>query len=239
MNYQLHYDRLIGRARGRTLDGHRDQHHVLPKCMGGGNGPENLVELTSEEHYVAHQLLVKMYTKNRRLAYAMCLMAKRASGNKAYGWLRRRIAESMRGNTYAFLLRGRKNGPLSPEHRAKLSANIRTPEWRENIGAAGRGKKKAPRTAEHCRNLGLALRGKKHSTEVIAKNSAAQRRSKAAIKHRQRLHSMNRGRVHTPEAREHMAASRRGKKRAPFTAGHRKNLSLANLARYASRKEIL
>ena len=61
MNYSAHYDRLIARARSQTLVGYHEQHHVVPKCMGGGNELANLVNLTAEEHYVAHQLLVKMY----------------------------------------------------------------------------------------------------------------------------------------------------------------------------------
>src|SRR3990167_9315455 len=92
MNYALHYDRLIARARSRTLTGYRERHHVLPRCMGGSDASENLVDLTGEEHYVAHQLLVKMYPTVRSLATAAMWMAKRVTGNKAYGWLRRRHA---------------------------------------------------------------------------------------------------------------------------------------------------
>ena len=61
MNYRRHYDRLIERARNRVLSGYVERHHVLPRCMGGGNESSNLVQLTAEEHYVAHQLLHKMH----------------------------------------------------------------------------------------------------------------------------------------------------------------------------------
>ena len=37
MNYFDHYDRLIARARTRVLEGYRERHHVLPRCMGGSN----------------------------------------------------------------------------------------------------------------------------------------------------------------------------------------------------------
>jgi hypothetical protein len=61
LNYRAHYDRLIDRARNRASPACRERHHVIPKCMGGDNSPANIVALTPEEHYVAHQLLVKMY----------------------------------------------------------------------------------------------------------------------------------------------------------------------------------
>ena len=77
MNYSAHYNRLIERARSRVLDGYSERHHVIPRCMGGGNDPSNLVRLTPEEHFVAHQLLVKMNPHNRRLDRAAFLMSTR------------------------------------------------------------------------------------------------------------------------------------------------------------------
>lgn len=109
MNYAAHYDRLVRRARGRTLSGYKERHHVLPRCMGGGNEPENLVDLTAEEHYVAHQLLVKIYPDMRGLAIAAVRMSHQCTGNKSYGWLRNRVAELQRGK------------PKSAEFRAKMS----------------------------------------------------------------------------------------------------------------------
>src|SRR3990167_4731006 len=87
MNYAHHYEKLIARARARFLKGYSERHHVVPKCMGGGNESWNLVELTAEEHYVAHQLLCRMHPTNSLLIYGAVSMAKRCSGNKAYGWL--------------------------------------------------------------------------------------------------------------------------------------------------------
>lgn len=65
MNYSKHYDNLISRAKARVLDGYKERHHVVPKCMGGDNSPKNLVDLTPEEHFLAHQLLVRMHPENK------------------------------------------------------------------------------------------------------------------------------------------------------------------------------
>ena len=74
MNYRQHYTNLISRARNRVLEIYTESHHIIPRCLGGTDDPLNLVDLTPEEHYVAHQLLVKMYPSNRSLIFAAHLM---------------------------------------------------------------------------------------------------------------------------------------------------------------------
>jgi hypothetical protein len=95
MNYEKHYSLLIERARVRQFDGYTEKHHVVPKCMGGTDDASNLVSLTPEEHYVAHQLLVKMHPENYALAKAAAMMVPDRPSNKLYGWLRRRLSVAM------------------------------------------------------------------------------------------------------------------------------------------------
>ncbi len=93
MNYKAHYDKLIERGQYTMIHGYRERHHIIPKCLGGTDDEDNLVYLTAEEHYVAHQLLVKMHPNNRKLIYAAKMMTignktHGRKGNKLYGWLR-------------------------------------------------------------------------------------------------------------------------------------------------------
>jgi hypothetical protein len=94
MDYFKHYNLLIERAKSRNLDGYKERHHIVPRCMNGTDDKSNIVELTPEEHYVAHQLLVKMYPDVDGLVYAVNKMAVSSKyvkrNNKRYGWLRRR-----------------------------------------------------------------------------------------------------------------------------------------------------
>jgi len=94
MDYKKHYDLLIERARSRQLTGYVERHHIVPKCMNGTNKKENIVKLTPEEHYVAHQLLVKIYPENDSLAYAVYKMTVTSTtmnrNNKKYGWVKRK-----------------------------------------------------------------------------------------------------------------------------------------------------
>jgi hypothetical protein len=100
MNYRKHYNKLIKRARGRVLEDYSERHHVKPRCLGGDDLVKNIVRLTPEEHYVAHQLLVKLHPGHRGLVNAVWAMSMQRDGsrinNKRFGWLRRRKALAAR-----------------------------------------------------------------------------------------------------------------------------------------------
>lgn len=95
MNYKKIYDTLIEKARTRELDSqYYEKHHIVPRCQGGTDEPSNLVKLTPEEHYVAHQLLAKAHPTHRGLMHAALMMCVNRPSNKLYGWIRRRVSES-------------------------------------------------------------------------------------------------------------------------------------------------
>jgi len=59
--YAKWYEQLILKAKARgTVVGYKEKHHVVPNCFVKNNSPENLVELTAREHYIAHLLLWKI-----------------------------------------------------------------------------------------------------------------------------------------------------------------------------------
>lgn len=97
MNYAKHYNLLIFRAKGRTLDGYYEKHHIIPKCLNGPDNPENIVLLTAREHFVAHLLLVKIYPNERKILFAARMMSGNPTGkrntNKTYEWIKERISK--------------------------------------------------------------------------------------------------------------------------------------------------
>lgn len=173
MNYLAHYERLIARARGRVLQGYRERHHVLPRCMGGDDSLGNLVYLTPEEHYVAHQLLVRLHPGHAGLVYAAMAMAKQCTGNKPYGWLRRRYANTVRGV------------PLSAKQRAKMAlaklGQKLSAETKAKIAATKLGKKTGPHSPATRAKMSAALLGNKRclgkspSAETVSKRVASLR----------------------------------------------------------------
>jgi hypothetical protein len=151
MNYKLIYENLINRAKDRKLDIYTESHHIIPKCMNGDNSVENLVDLTPEEHYLAHQLLVKIYPSEYGLIKAAVMMCMNTGGNrptnKLYGWLRRKHSESTSGENNVNFGKPRPN-----EVKEKISAS--------NLGKSrNKGIKKGPMKAETKKKLSDSLVG--------------------------------------------------------------------------------
>ena len=164
MNYKNIYENLINRAKGRVLNCYVESHHIIPRCIGGGNSTSNLVNLTAEEHYVAHQLLVKIYPQEYGLIKAAVMMAMNTGGNrpknKLYGWLRRRHSDATSGeNNVNF------GKPRTDEVKKKISIS--------NTGKGGsklRGRAKGPMNAETKEKLSRALKGRPNPNQQGDKN---------------------------------------------------------------------
>ena len=59
--YTFWYNNIIVKAKNRNDNlGYTEKHHIIPKSLGGNDCEDNLVKLTLREHYLVHQLLVKM-----------------------------------------------------------------------------------------------------------------------------------------------------------------------------------
>ncbi len=164
MDYGQIYSDLIERGLTRTLgDGvYVEKHHVWPKCMGGPDEASNLVKLTPEEHFLAHQLLVKMFPDNKKLVFACTAMSMDKNGrrinNKIYGWIKKRIKHS-------------------EETKRKMSQSKRnmSEETRRNMSQAAKGKIRGPHSEEARRNMSQAATGRKHSEETLQKLSKAKK----------------------------------------------------------------
>ena len=64
-------------TRGRFACGeeYHERHHIVPRCMGGGNNEENLIDLFAREHFVAHKLLALENPNNKKLQLAYVCMS--------------------------------------------------------------------------------------------------------------------------------------------------------------------
>lgn len=147
MNYLSIYNSIISNAKSsdRRKRKHTDskyvyyeKHHVIPKCVGGKDDVQNLVLLTAREHFVAHQLLVKIYPNEYKLVFALRRMCSNNTNhkrnNKEYEWIRKRIAvessfmqKGKPGKGYKFpkghhLSDGSKNGMFGKSHSAETKS---------------------------------------------------------------------------------------------------------------------
>lgn len=121
MDYQNIYNKLVERAKNRKLDGYLEKHHIIPKCMGGGNNPSNLAELTAREHFLCHMLLCEIYPTEYKLKHALFLMAigKQKIKEKQYV-IGSRVYERLRIE-YSKMLMGKKQ---SQETKDKKSISM-------------------------------------------------------------------------------------------------------------------
>jgi hypothetical protein len=154
--YKVWHDNIIANAQLRVLDCYKEKHHILPRCLGGNNKKENLVELTAKEHFIVHMLLCKFTTGNAyyKMLYAFKSMCQLINNNHKRDYkITSRIAENLR-------LKAEKNNPVYRDDvKAKISkankGKKRTKETRLKMSKARMGNKNA---------LGLV-----HSQEFINK----------------------------------------------------------------------
>lgn len=160
--------------------------------MGGSNDSDNLVKLTPEEHYLAHQLLIKMHPQVSGLVRAaICMSANPYGrrGNKAYGWLRRRYAA------------------VASEH---MKGRVKTPEHLASISAALKGKRMSVQAREKMSN---AKKGKKQSAEVVEARASKLRGRARSKECKEKLSKTFTGIPRSAETRNKIAEALSGKPR--------------------------
>lgn len=76
MTYEEFINNIL-ETRGRFACGeeYHERHHIIPKCIGGRNEEENLIDLFAREHFEAHRLLALENPDNNELTYAWSCMA--------------------------------------------------------------------------------------------------------------------------------------------------------------------
>lgn len=231
MNYQRIYDQLIARGVSRTPvpGAYYETHHILPKCLGGSDERSNLVKLTAEEHYLAHQLLIKLHPGHHGIVFAAYLMTKHTGtgrmNNKLFGWIRKKLAENRT-----------KKGPMPQYVKDKLSLAKKGRKWDENRRAIQMAylSKKVMSDQER-ENRRQAALGRLHKEETKVKIGMANTGKKRSEEHCQRQSEFWKGkdisRIHTPEARERARAALKG---LPKSEEHKRKLAEANRGKKAS-----
>jgi hypothetical protein len=156
MNYQGIYNQIIERAQTRQLEGYKEKHHIIPKCLGGSNDKENLVELTAREHFLCHRLLCEIHPKESKLWYALWMMCN-GSGDKKRYIPSSRIYENIK-NIYSVIrkkyMTGKKHSDESKQKMRNAKLGIQQSE-------------------EHIKNRTGKLKGMKRNLEVRSKMSSS------------------------------------------------------------------
>lgn len=128
------------------------KHHIVPRSLGGSDDENNLIILTSREHYIAHMILWKCGYKQMITAFFYM-----SHNHRHQGIVSSRLYESLM-HDYSNLVSLRfKNVPFTEEHKA-------------NISVALKGRLVSLETREKIRNR---LRGSKDSEETKRKKAVS------------------------------------------------------------------
>lgn len=124
MTYSAVYCALISKRLQNPLtrdDCYVERHHIIPKSEGGLDEPDNLVNLTAREHYIAHLLLAKIYNDQKM----WCAMNRLLHGNdfKKYNRVSSRMYQTLKEKFRTSLL-GHHNG-LGKKRTAESKERIR------------------------------------------------------------------------------------------------------------------
>lgn len=191
--YTKWYTNITENAKKRNLDCYTESHHIQPRSLGGLDTPDNLVELTPQEHFICHWLLVKMTTgqDHHKMLNALRMMRAENSNQQRYDTkITARVYAKIK-EEYAELqskrFTGKGNGFYGKSHTSEAKERIRqknlgnklTPEQHAKLIKNCTGKKKPPITEEHRAKLSAAKQGKNnnmygktHSEETRAKQRA-------------------------------------------------------------------
>lgn len=234
MDYQLHYNNLISKAKNRILFESGDIHHIIPRSMGGNNSNENLVKLSNKEHYVAHHLLWKIYG-NQSMTCAFWMMCN--ARNNSNVRITARAYESIR---LAVSLNTKKR-MTDPEVRKHLSdINMGHPvslETRKKTSDANTGRKQSQETIDkrsvtirslprrtleeiHGEERAAELKeiyrqnstGRKQSKETIAKRVEKLKGKECTEETRSKISKANSGKIRTDEMKENISKGHIGLK---------------------------
>ena len=205
MNYTQIYNSLITKRQNEILSKeiYGENHHIIPKCLGGSNKKENLVRLTAREHYIAHLLLAKIHNTFGLYSAVIYIQSGRFENRKFKfnSRLYQKLREEM-GKKSSERMKGKFLGKkLSEEHKQKISdANIgcknsmfgktHSKEARQKIAEARKGKNNHPNwkpNKEQCKKISEKAKNrlsdktnhpmyrKQHSEETKRKISEAKK----------------------------------------------------------------
>lgn len=226
MNYSRIYDSLINRAKSRVLSGFVEVHHIVPVCMGGSDDIDNLVQLTPEEHFIAHLLLVKIFPSEPKLVIAARMMTfgnsnHNRKSNKMYGWLKKKFRE-----VQSKLAKERPSNTkgLIWVTVGETSKRIKKEDFNSEIHVLGRCKSdrdilsakynRGIRTNESKERLSLSLK-KAHSDgkfkDAYIKIREKVKGQKRTFEQIERNRIAQTGRKHSEETKSKMSASHKGK----------------------------
>lgn len=247
--YKKIYDSIINKAFIRPeIQLYTEEHHIIPRSLGGSDSSDNIVTLTAREHFICHILLTKFTAGSDRhkMLYAACILSK-AKRDYQYRYFNSRLYEKIKIESANAMSSSRKGKTYE-----ELYGEVKAKELRQ--------KKALPRTAqtpETIEKRAKKLTGQKRSDEQKSRMSAAQKNRTPHSYTKDEVDAIGdkisnalKGKKKSDEHKIKLSESLKGKAlgipksdetkqkmRKPKTPEHRKAISDARKAKYAAIRE--
>lgn len=175
--YSKWYFKLVETRQNRQATEYVEKHHIIPRSLGGTDHPDNLINLTAKEHFVAHLLLTKMYSGQYKykmnFAFGM-MLADNGNRGKRYTPSSRlyNIARSLVGEAVSNSNKGKipwnKGISRSQEVKDAVSrANKGKIAWNKNIIRTDVDKQKMKDGWKHLKESGFVPHNKGKKEAII------------------------------------------------------------------------
>ena len=190
MTYEEFINNIL-EARGRFAceNEYHERHHIVPKCLGGLNDEDNLIDLYAREHFIAHKLLAQENPENNSLVYAWsCLafvkgenqeryeltpdeyeevktalsktMSEREISTETLSNMRKAAQERSRSPIFIENQSKAQKKRLSVPENNPMYGKHHTSEARQKIGKASRDRAE---NTDWCKKISDAVKGEKHA----------------------------------------------------------------------------
>lgn len=175
-----------------------EQHHIIPRSLGGSNEPENIIRLTMREHYIAHMILWKAFGGPMAIAFFLMSIGNKKKYRirltaKQYQTLKMNRAQAVVTPEFRQKMSVIMTGaPRSEEHRRKISQTLKegyasgrikrqvgktaSEETRAKLSKAFTGRPLGPMTEDHKRKIAQSHIGIEHTDETKKRLSEIQKR---------------------------------------------------------------
>lgn len=229
MNYRKIYDNLILSRkllnRIKLHDGSLENHHIIPKSLGGDDSKDNLVLLTPKEHYIAHLLLIKLYEGKEKAKMCFALMMMFNSNHN-----QKRLFCSRRYEEAKLLVYENCGGDNHHNYGKKIWSDLEKMEISERVSGDknpmygkppwNKGKKLKPHSEETKKKMSESHKGKVKTKSHKENLSKALKGKSKSMEHRQKLSDANKGKVKSKEHKEKLSKALTGKSQKVIKCPH-------------------
>jgi len=182
-----------------------ENHHIIPKSMGGSDGVDNMVLLTPEEHFKVHILLPYFTegTARDKMIYAWNMMSNR--NGVPIDYEEYNILREEHSKVHSDAMSGKKNPMYGKCHTEETKHKISKLNSGKNHGLFGKHHSKETR-----KMLSEAHTGKTMSEESKMKNSKAHKGKIASTETRKRMAESHKGKRHSEETKRKQSEAHMG-----------------------------